>query len=157
MKILDFNSYNEKIKANSINLSDLKDIEIDDKLEFTKKSLVHGRVVQFADKTYGMFVAPNSKLFKKNAKALDLYNDMDEGVFFCYFSDFDKRLVTEPLSFYEDDLMYLTSDISSVIKIYKQLMPKEIYDDESFTQDYNFFNTILNFVRDKKDYIERTI
>lgn len=66
MKILDFNTYNEKQKANRIDLSELKDIKIDDNDPFKKSLLKTFDIVKFNNRLYMVFANADVHKFRRN-------------------------------------------------------------------------------------------
>lgn len=79
MKIFDFNTYNEKQKANRIDLSELKDIKIDNN-DFKKSLLKTFDIIKINNMLYMVFANKDVHQFRHNP----FQQQADNGVFIKY-------------------------------------------------------------------------
>lgn len=80
MKIIDFEHINEKQKANRIDLSELKDIKIDNSEYFKKDMLKTFDIVKFNNMLYMVFANKDVHQFRHNP----FQHQADNGVFIRY-------------------------------------------------------------------------
>lgn len=109
MKIFDFNTYNEKHKANSIDLSELKDIKIDNSGYFKKDMLKTFDIVKFNNMLYMVFANKDVHQFRHDP----FQQQADNGVFirynknngfgFMYMTSYDDNIKTKKYDVFAAD------------------------------------------------------
>lgn len=108
MKILDFNTYNEKQKVNSIKLSELKDIKIDGNDPFKKDFLKTFDIVKFNNRLYMVFANSDIHQFRDNPfdeKVRDgifVRYEESEGLGFMFMNSYNYNLILNDKGTYGD-------------------------------------------------------
>lgn len=102
MKTIGFEHINEKQKANRIDLSELKDIKIDDNEHFKKSSLKTFDIVKFNNMLYMVFANKDVHQFRHNP----FHHEADNGIFIRYDKNYDKNngFCFMCMAYYDDNI-----------------------------------------------------
>ena len=108
MKIIDFEHINEKQKANSIDLSELKDIKIDNNDPFKKDLLKTFDIVKFNNRLYMVFANADVHNFgkcpfkEKVTNGIFVRYEESEGLGFMFMKSYNDNLFLNKMDTYSD-------------------------------------------------------
>lgn len=187
MKILDIKAFVEKINISPITLNDLDNLssmskDKIDKIDFNEKSLCLGRIVQFGDNSFGMYVpCEEDELVVEMSKVADyhpnfnLHRKHKINYFFTCDSDYTSLavrqyytknngfMITAAGSYYDSKLLYVDKPDNwprqmnlSIKRIYENVMSLSIIKANNFFDDFGkYMKDYVNDISNK--YIERNL